>query len=152
MKKDLGKFFSKKEFKYILFFLVLLIIDLISKYVVKLYNVSTNTNFIDITYRTNIGSLFSLFSQAKYVNFIFIILSLIAIYIIYLIWKNEKKYFFQLGLIVTGILGNLINRVTYGYVIDWINLNFWPVFNIADSCIVIGVIWLSIILIKEKND
>lgn len=47
-----------------------------------------------------------------------------------------------LGLILGGALGNLLDRVRLGYVIDFIDLHWWPVFNVADSCIVIGVVLL----------
>jgi signal peptidase II len=55
----------------------------------------------------------------------------------------------SLGLQLGGAIGNLLDRIRYGYVVDFIQLGFWPVFNIADSCIVIGIILLSFILLRS---
>lgn len=144
MKKNLGRNCSLL-FGFVLFF------DLLTKYLIQFFQIRTNTKIIDVTYQTNTGTMFSLLSGTQFVNLIFIILSIVAIVLLYFYWKSEKKYSYQLALIVAGITGNLINRIFNGYVIDWINLNIWPVFNIADSAIVVGVIWLIVILIKEKD-
>ncbi|MCA1555023.1 MAG: signal peptidase II, partial [Chloroflexi bacterium] len=50
----------------------------------------------------------------------------------------------SLGLMLGGALGNMIDRVRFGYVVDFIDLGWWPVFNVADSCVVIGVTMLAI--------
>jgi signal peptidase II len=57
-----------------------------------------------------------------------------------------SKPFFNFGLIliVSGALGNLIDRLRFGYVIDFIDVRIWPVFNIADSAITIGTLLLFI--------
>lgn len=76
---------------------------------------------------------------------------LIAIYIIYLIYKEFLKktlnifFLCALFLILAGTIGNLIDRVVFGCIIDFINLKIWPVFNLADTFIVLGAI---IILFK----
>ena len=78
----------------------------------------------------------------------FIFASLIAIFLIY---KNIKahghnfSYNLALGLILSGAIGNLIDRVIFGYVIDFLDFRIWPVFNVADSAITIGA---AIILLK----
>jgi len=56
-----------------------------------------------------------------------------------------------LSLILGGTIGNLVDRVSLGYVIDFINVGFWPVFNIADSANTIGFILLVWLLIKENR-
>ena len=70
--------------------------------------------------------------------------------------KVKKEHEYPVLLLVAGLLGNLIDRVFRGFVIDFIDLKFWPVFNLADSLIVIGVIWLGIVLIisdfKERKE
>jgi signal peptidase II len=55
-------------------------------------------------------------------------------------------------LIVTGLLSNLIDRIFRGYVVDFIDFKFWPVFNVADSLITIGVVWLGITILFDKDD
>ncbi|MBF0531469.1 MAG: signal peptidase II [Candidatus Omnitrophica bacterium] len=77
---------------------------------------------------------------------VFIIVPVIAlallIFNIYYYRKNNealsRAYIFAFSLIVGGAIGNLIDRMSYGYVIDFIDLRVWPVFNIADSAITIG--------------
>ena len=58
-----------------------------------------------------------------------------------------------LSLIVGGAIGNLIDRILYGYVIDFFDFRIWPVFNIADSAIVIGQILVAYVILKyDKLD
>ena len=64
--------------------------------------------------------------------------------------KNHKLFTIPLALVFGGALGNLLDRVMYGFVIDFIDFNFWPAFNIADSAITVGVIFLIIYVIKNK--
>lgn len=151
-------FFNKKEKLSLIIFLSIFIIDFFTKLFFKIYNVRTNNGFVDIYYTTNKGSLFSLFSNFEYVNLIFIIFSFVALYFIFYLWKDEKyisknifyNKIFPLTIIFSGIFSNLVDRIFYGSVVDWINFHFYPIFNIADSAIVIGVIYLLIIFIKES--
>ncbi len=55
-----------------------------------------------------------------------------------------------LGLILGGALGNLFDRVRFGYVIDFLDFRIWPVFNLADSCITIGIIILSLHILRQN--
>jgi len=58
-----------------------------------------------------------------------------------------------LALILGGAIGNLIDRLRLGYVVDFLDLRVWPVFNVADSCITIGVTWLLFqVLFQRKPD
>ena len=58
-----------------------------------------------------------------------------------------------LSLIVGGAIGNLIDRAMYGFVVDFIDFRVWPVFNIADSAIVVGEILVAYIILKyDKLD
>ncbi|HPM42982.1 MAG TPA: signal peptidase II, partial [Candidatus Omnitrophota bacterium] len=62
-------------------------------------------------------------------------------FIIFYIWKHKTGDIFSLAslsLITGGALGNLIDRVIYGHVIDFLDFHIWPVFNVADSAITIG--------------
>jgi len=77
-----------------------------------------------------------------------IIMTVIAfallIFNIYYYRKNDealtRSYIVAFSLIFGGAIGNLIDRITLGYVVDFIDFRFWPVFNIADSAITIGAI------------
>lgn len=111
-------------------------------------------DFFNITYVKNIGAAFSILSGGR---FLLIIIALIAIYIIYkLLIKNKnlnRINIINYSLLIGGIIGNLIDRIIRGYVVDYLdftifNYNF-PIFNIADICIVISCV-LLIFTIKEE--
>ena len=119
-------------------------LDYFTKLIVGLSGVRTTGHIVDITYVTNTGSLFSLFANIATVNTVFIVLSFCAIaFILYYVFSVVPvKQFFALSLLLGGILGNLVDRIVYGAVVDWINFHFWPVFNLADAFIVVGVIFM----------
>lgn len=77
----------------------------------------------------------------------------IAALLVYLIKKRDAK--FSLWLIATGAIGNAIDYSLYGFVVDFIHLNFWgytfPIFNVADSLISIGAVWLFLTPKKNEN-
>ena len=111
-------------------------------------------NLIHITPTHNRGIAFGLFKGLSPV--LFLIVSLLAvIFIIYLIVKKRtqsKSMLLGFFLIISGACGNLVDRIIYGYVLDFIDLRVWPVFNIADSAITIGtciILWK--LLIKKHN-
>ena len=88
---------------------------------------------------------------------LFILTSIFAIILIYINLKksagNRKLSLngLALGLILAGAIGNLIDRLVFGYVIDFLDFCVWPVFNVADSDITVGAILLGWSLFKEKN-
>lgn len=85
---------------------------------------------------------------------LFIITSLFAIILIYFNLKENKQsksYSIVLSLILAGALGNLIDRLFFGYVIDFLDFRIWPVFNVADSAITIGAILLGWSILFKKN-
>jgi signal peptidase II len=65
--------------------------------------------------------------------------------------KNRKFYSRALGFILAGALGNLIDRLFFGYVIDFLDFRIWPVFNVADSAITIGAILLGYSICIRKS-
>ncbi len=106
-------------------------------------------NIFHITLIHNTGIAFGLFKNQ---GIVFIIVPIIAIVLIafniyYYHNSREVSFFYIVGfsLILAGATGNLIDRVLFGYVVDFIDFRIWPVFNIADSAITIGT---TIILIK----
>jgi len=105
----------------------------------------------DITLVHNRGAAFGIFKGQVY---LFIIASSVAVFLIYSSLKSKKHsiyYVASLSFILAGALGNLIDRVRLGYVIDFFNFHFWPVFNIADSAITIGSIILAWLIFKGKD-
>ena len=104
-----------------------------------------------LTYVTNTGSAFGLF---KGLNWLFMLFSIaVTIAIFYYsrkkIGKKERFLQFAVGLLLGGTIGNMIDRILYGAVTDFLDFRVWPVFNIADSAVTISVIILIILLWKE---
>lgn len=142
--------------KLIIFGIIFLLIDQLSKGLISLYmNLNESfklTNFLSITYVHNIGAAFSILEGARW---LFIILGIIALNIIYIFFIKDKKLNnFEIiiyALMLSGIIGNIIDRLLYGYVIDFIDITLFnfAIFNFADSFIVISVILL--VVFKWKN-
>lgn len=134
--------------------IVLVLLDIISKLLIKNYlelyqSIKVINNFLNITYVRNTGAAWSLFND---MSFMVLGISMIIILgIILYIYKhrpyniNEKISY---SLILGGAIGNFIDRVLYGYVVDFIDIKIfsydYPIFNLADVFIVLGVIILMI--------
>lgn len=117
-------------------------------------------NFFNITYVRNTGAAWSILSGNVLLLIMISVLALVAIYY-YLIKDKElnKIDMVSYSMLIGGIIGNLIDRVVHGYVIDYLdfkifNYNF-PIFNVADTLIVISIIIIGISLIvgeyREQN-
>lgn len=146
-----------KKKPYIIAFLFFLI-DLVSKQIVShtlsLYNsIEVIKNFFYLTYTKNTGAAWSILKNER---ILLLILTVLVLFIInrYLnkesIKKNEEIIY---GLIIGGILGNFFDRLIYGAVIDFLDFKIfgydYPIFNLADSFIVIGIILLIFIEIRK---
>lgn len=133
---------------------VLVIIDQIIKYFVSAYlqpvgSVSVIDNLFSLTYVENKGVAFGMFSDMRWI-FVALTAIMLAIIIFYMFKKRPKGKFFYIcaALIIGGGVGNLIDRIFYGYVIDYLSLSFFPpVCNFADYCITAGTIMLVIYLL-----
>jgi len=135
--------------------LIIVFLDQLTKYLIRMnfqlnQSVPLIKNIFHMTYVTNTGSAFGLF---KGINLFFILFSVaVIIAIFYYLRKivgNEKLLQFAVGLLLGGTIGNLIDRIAYGSVIDFIDFIIWPVFNIADSAVTISIILLIILLWKK---
>lgn len=156
MKKE--SFFKTQNFLP-LFILItgLVTIDQISKYLIEanlnLYESVKIFVLLDFTFIKNFGGAFNLFNDATLdIGIIFIFLvSLICLYLLLAIFTNlvfkkiklrERIYW---SVILAGGLGNLLDRVYRGYVVDFIDITFNPyVFNLADCFVTLGIIFLII--------
>ena len=104
----------------------------------------------------NTGIAFGLFKDQGIVFIIIPVIAVILLIFNIFYYKNNKElsrtYILGFSLILGGAIGNLVDRINYGYVIDFIAFRFWPVFNIADSAITIGAIIIGIkcILLSAK--
>jgi signal peptidase II len=142
---------------------LLLILDQLTKIIAKnnlFENVSQPvTSFLNWTLIYNSGAAFSFLAQAGgWQRWFFTGLGIIAaLVMIWLIRKNASQRVFSLALslLLSGAIGNVIDRIAYGAVVDFIDVHYmgwhWPAFNIADSAITIGVILLIFDEIKRVN-
>jgi len=97
----------------------------------------------------NTGAAFGLF---RYQTTVFVVISVVAIaFTVFYLAKKKPALYLPFALILGGAVGNLVDRLRFGYVVDFIDLHFWPVFNVADSCITIGAILLFVIILRGKN-
>lgn len=116
------------------------------------------TGFLRLTHIRNTGASFGMF-QDQYM--VLAVISVIGICIItYLILFMYHRFQFLsvtsvkigLGLMLGGMVGNLIDRLSSGYVTDFINFSFWPAFNVADSATVVGALTLAYSFIRLAKD
>jgi len=139
--------------------LIILSLDQLTKFLVN-KSLSLNQSLpvirgvLNITLVHNKGAAFGLLKDQLP---LFIIVSIFAVLLIVLNLKGHKGinlYSLSLTLILSGALGNLIDRALFGYVIDFLDFRIWPVFNVADSAITIGAILLAydILVPKRKTD
>ncbi len=131
--------------------LVFLMIDLLVKIIVinfmRLYDtIRIIPSFFNITYVRNTGAAFSILEDSR---IFFIVITFVALIVIYLLLKDKvlnKYQTFLYSMLIGGIAGNLVDRIIYGYVIDYLSFNIFsysfPIFNIADSFIVVSVVLL----------
>ena len=158
-----GILFNNK-FNLTLFFLflTLVILDQFTKALVinffNLYDSVALLPMINLTFVVNYGFAFGLLNNPS-LNQILVSLVIFAIiiYFLYLLIKTQDKIFqLTLTLILAGALGNFIDRIFRGFVIDFIDIYIgkyhWPAFNIADSCITLGfvVLMINILFLNKK--
>lgn len=119
----------------------------------------TITSFFDLVRYHNTGAAFSFLADAGgWQKWFFTAITAIAVIVItYLIRKHhqEKLFCWGLALVLGGAIGNLYDRLTLGYVVDFlyfhINTLSWPAFNVADSAICVGVGLLLLDSFKKEN-
>lgn len=143
---------------------IVLVLDQVTKiYIDRTMDLHTSItvieNFFNITYMRNKGAAFSFLSSFSYRLPFFILISLIAVVVIivvmYRLRPDQKFTAVSLSLIFSGALGNLIDRVRLGEVIDFLDVHWyqhhWPAFNVADSAICVGVFLLAIDMFIEER-
>ena len=151
--------------KYLYFILILIyvLLDQLTKLlIIKNIPYHSFIQLNDYFSIVNVGNTGIAFSMFQNNNIFFIVLvSLVLIYIIFFIIKNNKEFTkLQINcflLILSGGIGNLIDRIFRGAVVDFIDIGYkeiyrWPAFNVADSCVCVGIILFIIsILFSNKN-
>lgn len=144
--------------------LIFIIIDFVIKFIIdKCMNVYDTIrvipNFFSIMYVRNTGAAFSIMENSRV---LFIVIGIISIYLIWRFLIKDKDlnkyYVVSYSMLIAGIIGNMIDRIIYGYVIDYLSFNIFgynaPIFNLADTFIVVSVIILLVyegVVIKWKS-
>ena len=155
-------FNNKSNLNLLIFSIFILIIDQVTKVIIvskfNLYESISIFPFLNITFIVNYGFAFGFLNSPSLNQIIvsIVILSII-VYFLYLLIRTQDHFFkFCLVLILSGAVGNFLDRILRGYVVDFIDIyvfNYhWPAFNIADSCISIGFVILifNILFLNKK--
>lgn len=108
-------------------------------------------NWLHLTHVRNTGAAFGLFGGQA------LPLAIISIALIagLLLWRDQLRQLgvwgnLALALVAGGAIGNLYDRLAYGYVIDFLDLRVWPVFNLADSAVVVGAALLIVVIWRHE--
>lgn len=145
---------------YFIIIAVVVALDQLTKYLIQA-NLELNSTIplmhgiFHITYIHNSGAAFSLF-QNRTGFLIAMQLAVIAVVVVYLIKRQKKEHrclLLSLSLIAAGGIGNLIDRATNGYVVDFLDFRVWPIFNVADIsvCVGCGLMILYMFFIDPKR-
>lgn len=143
---------------------VLIAIDQVTKYLTLEYlkpisSVVLIENILSLTYVENRGAAFGILQNARWVFILFTAIAVVGI--LYFKFRHSPKGLTinsALCLVTSGAIGNLIDRVFRGYVVDMIEVTFidYPVFNVADCFVVVGAVMLAIYILfiykEPKND
>ncbi len=150
-----------KKIKYIIGIIAIFITDQISKIIVSNYlelneSIIVIKNFFRLTYTHNNGAAFGMFGGKTIL--ILLITFLVLAYLLYELFKNKNsslKIDLGIVLIIGGLLGNLLDRLVFGYVRDFLDFNFgsydFAIFNVGDAFIVIGTIIFMIGVVLEEK-
>ncbi|SHJ96440.1 signal peptidase II [Desulforamulus aeronauticus] len=142
-------------FRFLVILLVTVALDLYSKFIVmnKMVlgeSIPIWTNIFHFTYIQNPGAAFGMLAGKTWFFVVITSLVLLGLAVSYR-WINKAGVLYQvaLGLVAGGAIGNLRDRIVYTKVIDFLDFRIWPVFNLADTAICIGV---ALILLDALRD
>ena len=151
---------------YIALFLVLIAIDQLTKIYFKNKYLEVGTteiinNFFYFSYAENTGSAFSFLAGKSWAQTFFKILTVISLLVflsltVYFFKKKQKWLTVSLIITMSGTIGNFIDRLALNYVRDFISFIFgnyrFPVFNVADICLVVGVVMIAVYILFLDKD
>ena len=136
---------------------IVIFLDQLSKFLIGHFVKSNSVLLIKkvlyLTYVKNFGVAFNMLNNKRFIIILFSVILLALIYNYMKNFKDNKRNIIAFGLVYGGIIGNFIDRVFLGYVRDFIDFKIinYPVFNIADSAIVIGIVLLIIAIFKKED-
>ena len=146
---------------YYLLCLALVVLDQLTKQiVVSLFTLGESmviNSYLSWTYIQNTGAAFSILSDGGTIQRAFLLAVSLFVSAMLMVWIHKtpairRQRLFGQFILLSGALGNLLDRAQYGYVVDFIDVHYenyyWPVFNVADSLIFVGVVLL---LFERRN-
>lgn len=157
----MGEFLSRAKSKQVVWPLAVVAFIIVSDQITKAFivewlkpqgTVSIIGDLLRLTFVTNTGVAFGMLTGIPYVLTIPIVI-LIGVIIYYLIKTLGQSFLLTLALSLElgGAIGNLIDRIRLGFVVDFVKFPYWPAFNVADSCVVIGAIGLAFVLLWQDR-
>lgn len=143
-----------KRWIYAWIIISIIIIDQFVKYIVikhLINKIAIIPKILELEFVINTGGAFGIFNNyTMIISVISSIIILTALFYSRTILENDYFYM-PIGLIIGGAISNLIDRIMYGFVIDFISISIWPVFNLADTAITMGVLWISYNYYRKKE-
>jgi signal peptidase II len=131
------------------------VIDQITKYIASeiwRFNPTKILGFFYLTYATNTGISFGLFPGSKEIVVYLTLIITLGISMIPLFKRLSFATNMFLGFIVGGALGNLVDRIRFGYVIDFITMPYWPtIYNFADFFILVGALGIAVLILWRRD-
>jgi signal peptidase II len=151
VKKILGRIIDFKVFFSIV--ICVLILDQIIKSIIlaKLTTpITLIPSVLTLTKATNTGVAFGFLGSYQII--VQIITGAIIIASVYFLPKLKREYIIPAAFVIGGALGNFVDRLAYGHVIDYLFLRYFSIFNLADMCITFGIVWIIYLeLFKNKE-
>lgn len=147
--------------KIVIISIIALAFDQITKIIATTFlklntSVKLINKFFYLTLCQNEGAAWGLFKNSKIIIILGTIVAIVLIYHFVYVFKENKRNNLAFGLLIGGLLGNLIDRIIFGYVRDFLDFYIfkydYPIFNVADICIVIGIFLLMIAIIKGEDE
>jgi signal peptidase II len=134
--------------------LLILLLDQTTKHLIRTHMqlneiIPILGNFITLTHTNNTGASFSILTNYSFLLGVIATFTIIAIILFYR--KIPGNYRFAFAFILAGTAGNLIDRIRFGAVTDFVNISIWPIFNVADLAITIAAIMLIITVWREEK-
>ncbi len=149
------------KMKVFLISLIFLAIDIITKLIANFYlelntSIKIINNFFYLTKVYNYGASWSILSGKQIFLILLTLVMLVILFFYEKRFQHNKRNTFVFSMLYGGIIGNLLNRIIYGYVIDFLDFKIFgydfPVFNFADIFIVLGIFSLIIAIWKKEDE
>jgi signal peptidase II len=148
---------KKRIYYSLLFISIIVLLDQVTKYLARTYIDPMESiellPILNLVSVRNQGAAFGMFRSLG--NNFFIFISVAAILFMLWVIVTAKEDYRVFSLLAGGAIGNLIDRLTLGYVVDFVDVtvsgHHWPAFNVADSALTIGIAFMLVIIFIKRN-